>query len=439
MASSLPSLALSPATKSLYSKPPESWPKSVAPKTESKRDCHVAESSANLVQIGAGFQITPNGATIFRQIGVYADLEPKAAIPTLLQVRRYSDGKVLSRTEAFDDDLRKKYRVPFLDLHRVDVQRTLAARAKVLGVRLRLGCRVADVDFDAAKLKLESGEEVSGDLLVGADGLWSKCRERFLVSRGLQPDVPLPTGDLAYRIVLNLDDIDDPELKAIVANPTVQFWIGPGAHCVAYSLRAGQMYNVVLLSPDDLPADVARQPASLDEMRKLFEKWDPVLNRFLDQVKTVDKWKLMHRPELESWVSEKGNFVFLGDACHPMLPYLAQGANSSIEDGAVLGYILSRYSASPSNLPACLQLYERLRKERGEAIVRETFAQRDDFHMPGCPEQEARDKFMLSKLETGIDEKFPSRWQCPVVQPWLYGYDAWEEVERAVKERGLEG
>lgn len=354
-------------------------------------------------------------------------------------MRRYSDGKVLSRTEAFDGDLRRKYGVPFLDLHRVDVQRALASRAKALGVTVRLGCRVADIDFPAAKLTLENGETLTADLLVAADGLWSVCRSRFLAHCGQDSDTPLPTGDLAYRIVLKTEDITDPELRALVANPTVQFWIGPGAHCVAYSLRGGSMYNIVLLGPDDLPADVARQPADLEQMRKLFEGWDPLLNRFIAQVQSVDKWKLMHRPELSRWVSEEANFVFLGDACHAMLPYLAQGANSSIEDGAVLGYILG-HLGSRADLRPCLLLYERLRKQRGEAIVRETFAQRDDFHMPNGPEQEARDAFMLRKMKDGasvIDEKFPSRWQCPVVQPWLYGYDAWEEVRSAVNGGGL--
>ena len=80
------------------------------------------------------------------------------------------------------------------------------------------------------------------------------------------------------------------------------------------------MFNLVLLVPDDLPPNVARQKGSLDEMRALFTNWDPKLNKFLDQVKPVDKWMLMHRPELDSWISEKSNFVFVGDACHPMLP-----------------------------------------------------------------------------------------------------------------------
>lgn len=84
------------------------------------------------------------------------------------------------------------------------------------------------------------------------------------------------------------------------------------------------MFNLVLLTPDDLPEGVARQPSSLEELHATFTNWDPVLNRFLAQVKTVDKWKLLHRPELDSWVNDKSNFVFVGDACHAMLPYLAQ-------------------------------------------------------------------------------------------------------------------
>lgn len=234
-------------------------------------------------------------------------------------MRRYFDGKVLSRTDDFNGDMKRKYGAPFWDLHRVDVQRAMAGRAKQLGAKLRLGARVGDVDFSKSTVKLEGGEELSADLLIGADGLWSKCRERYLASHG-ESDSPLPTGDLAYRIVLKLDEVNDPELREWISNPSCQFWIGPGAHVVAYSLRDGHMFNIVLLVPDNLPADVARQPGSLDEMRQIFANWDPVLNRFLDQVKTVDKWKLMHRPELRSWVSDRHNFVFIGDACHPMLP-----------------------------------------------------------------------------------------------------------------------
>lgn len=211
--------------------------------------------------------------------------------------------------------MQRKYNAPFWDLHRVDVQRTLAERAKELGVTIRLGARVDDIDFDDATLTLVGGETIKHDLLVGADGIWSKCRQKFLAAQNLEEDAPLPTGDLAYRIVLNVDEVQDQSVKDWISKASCQFWIGPNAHVVAYSIRGGTVSNMVLLVPDNLPPDVARQSGSLDEMRAIFTEWDPTLNLFLDQVKTVEKWKLMHRPELDSWISDKSNFVFIGDAC----------------------------------------------------------------------------------------------------------------------------
>lgn len=321
-------------------------------------------------QVGAGLQITPNAARLFESWGIMKRLESSFAEPTVLTVRRYSDGKILAQEKDFNIHMRQKYGAPFVDMHRVDVQRALAQRAQELGAKLVLGQRVQSIDFDKGELTSKDGSKFRGDLIVAADGLWSKSRECFLKSS----DPPLPTGDLAYRIVLSLDQIKDPELRSWVENPTCNFWAGPGSHVVAYSVRGGQQYNVVLLVPDDLPENVAKQTGSVDEMKKLFTGWDPILNRFLDCVSEVDKWKLMHRPELPSWINDKYNFVMIGDACHPMLPYLAQGANSSMEDGAVLGGLLQGVK-SQKDVGHRLEIFQSLRKKRGEAIVRETFKQ----------------------------------------------------------------
>jgi salicylate hydroxylase len=163
------------------------------------------------------------------------------------------------------------------------------------------------------------------------------------------------------------------------------------------------------------------------------------LTQLLSSVPTVSKWKLMHRAPLASWTNPQSNLLLIGDACHPMLPYLAQGANSSIEDGAVLGLLLSApHFTTKSQLPAMLGLFEKLRKKRGEAIARETFAQRRDFHLRDGREQEMRDEGMLRRLGGVVEgESFPSRWTCPVVQPWLYGYDAEREVEAALRNDGV--
>jgi len=160
------------------------------------------------------------------------------------------------------------------------------------------------------------------------------------------------------------------------------------------------------------------------------------LTQLLSCVDKVDKWKLMHRQEMDSWVNPQNNLVLIGDSCHPMLPYLAQGANSSIEDGAVLGLLLApSHFTSRSELSETLELFQHIRKARGEGIVRETFKQRKDFHMRNGPEQEERDRLMLSMLGGELRGPFPSRWTCPEVQPWLYGYDAAKEVEAAVAKR----
>ena len=319
-------------------------------------------------------------------------------------------------------------------MHRVDLQRAMAERCRELGVVFRLSSKVVSVDFAKAEVVIEGGETVKGDVVLCADGLWSATRGQFL---GRESKAIL-TGDLAYRIVINTSDLsgpDAPELKDFIEKSTVNFWVGPGTHVVAYTMRAGSIYNIVLLCPDNLPAEVTKTEGDLEEMKALFEGWDPVLRKFLNQVKGVAKWKLMWLDTLPEWANKEGTFLMVGDSCHPMLPYLAQGANSSLEDGAVLGYLLGKVDgkSKAEQLPKLAELYQQLRKERGELIAKETFKQRDDFHMPDGEKQRARDELMLGMLGGELKADFPSRWTCPRVQRWLYGYDAYKEVEQGFK------
>jgi salicylate hydroxylase len=313
----------------------------------------------------------------------------------------------------------------------------MASRAKELGVEFRLGAKVTGLDLSKdengkVSVTVNEDEVVKGDIILCADGLWSATRSAFL---GKESKAIL-TGDLAYRIVINTDDLHGPdaeELRAWVEKATVNFWVGPNTHVVAYTMRGGKVYNIVLLCPDDLPEGVSKTDGDLEEMKALFDGWDPVLRKFLDQVKNVAKWKLMWLDTLPEWANKEGTFVMAGDCCHPMLPYLAQGANSSLEDGAVLGSLLGHveYERREKQLPKFAELYQELRKERGELIAKETFKQREDFHMVDGPQQEARDKRMISMLGQELEPDFPSRWTCPRVQPWLYGYDAYKEAEEA--------
>jgi salicylate hydroxylase len=194
----------------------------------------------------------------------------------MITVHNYR-GKVLAHEDNFDANIRRKYGARFIDCHRVDLQQALVRKAKEQGVNVILNAKVVDIDFGSdagskAQVTTEAGEIYLAHLVVGADGLWSKCRSSLLGSR----DPPLPTGDLAYRIVLDVDQIRDPKLEEMVRIPACRFWAGPDAHAVAYSIRGGKMYNVVLLVPDDLEEGVSRTQGNVEEMMKLFEGWDPM-------------------------------------------------------------------------------------------------------------------------------------------------------------------
>ncbi|KAI1414773.1 FAD/NAD(P)-binding domain-containing protein [Hypoxylon sp. FL1857] len=391
----------------------------------------VFEAAGGLHEIGAGIQITPNSSRILQRWGLSDGLWASAAEPISLAIRRYS-GKALVFEKDFGRKIHEKYGAPFVELHRIDFQTALYTRAKDLGVDFRFGMKITNVNFETGEITSQSGEKSRGDLVIAADGLWSLCRAQFLPKDF--EGVPRPTGDLAYRVVITLNHIQDPELRELVSKPKCNIWIGPNSHVVGYSLRGGTEYNMVLLVPDDLPSGVSRQAGSVEEMRALFKNWDPILNRLLAHVDSVKKWKLMYRKEMRRWVhiSENSNFAFVGDSCHPMLPYLGQGANSAIEDGTVLGRLLGHIQ-SKEQVGKALGMYEQLRKPRGDAIVRETFGQRDVFHMPDGPKQRARDDVFLSQIDKETKEApFPIRWCCPKVQPWLFGYDACAEVDKAV-------
>ncbi|KAK0728053.1 hypothetical protein B0T26DRAFT_767025 [Lasiosphaeria miniovina] len=403
----------------------------------------VLETVKELQEVGAGLQVTPNGTCLLAQWGLLAELAPHAAVPKTLSVHRYDGSKLLAHEPALQAQVVARYGYPFWDLHRVDLQRALVGKCRALGVDIRLGARAESVDFAAATVRLAGDrpqQVVAGDVVVLADGLWSAIRPQFLG----RPSPAILTGDLAYRITLCADELSGPdraELAAVVRDPAVRFWVGPHSHAVGYSVSGGTVYNLVFLCPDDLPAAVVKSAGDLGEMRALFAGWDPLLTKFLGQVKAVHKWKLMWLDALPQWANPEGTFFMAGDCCHPMLPYLAQGANSSLEDGAVLGHLLGRVGSDArkdraGQLARVSELYQRLRMDRGRRIQLETFRQRDDSHLPDGEAQEKRDALMLSMLgeDRELKAPFPSRWTCPEIQPFLYGYDAYAEAEKAFQE-----
>jgi salicylate hydroxylase len=169
-----------------------------------------------------------------------------------------------------------------------------------LGVKLRLKADVCDVDFDYTEVKLRDGEVISGDVIIGADGLWSTLRTPILG----RDSPPQQTGDLAYRGTFHLSDLQslkDPAVDELCKKSIVTMWIGPSSHSVFYPVRCGNEFNLVMTRPDDLPPNVKTMEGNLAEMKSVFEGWDPVLRKLLTAFPFVLKWRMMHHDELSYW------------------------------------------------------------------------------------------------------------------------------------------
>ena len=320
----------------------------------------------------------------------------------------------------------ERYGHPYLHVHRADYHRILVEEAERLGVKIKLAFSVRGIDFRQAVVYTKDQPDFQADLIVGADGLKSICREALLQ----RPDPPKLTGDLAYRIVIKAKDmLALPELRFLTERPAINYWMGPNGHVVCYLLQGGGLYNIVLLCPDNLPEMVNTAKADLEEMRAFFGNWDPRLRTLLGLVQESTKWRLLDSVEMESWSHPSRKFILLGDACHATLPYLAQGAAQAIEDGAVLGALFERIEHR-SQIPDILTIFEQLRKPRTTQVVKGSSALRSIFHMEDGPRQRERDR-QLTEHEPF--EGYPNRWADPVFQQWLFDYDAFSEVDAAWK------
>lgn len=296
--------------------------------------------------------------------------------------------------------MEREHGAPYYHIHRADFHRMVydLAIASPM-VTLRLGSTVKSVEPSpklngAVSVTLTSGEVISGDLIIGADGVKSIVRQ-VVVGR---PDHAEPTGDAAYRAIISTDVmLKDPDLKQFVETPEMTAWMGPGRHLMGYCIRGKKEYNLVMLHPDDGSVESWTAEGSAEKMREDFDDFEPRVRKLLSHVQSTLKWRLMDRKPLETWVHPEGRVVLLGDSCHPMLPYRAQGAAMALEDAAVLGNLLSHISAI-EQLPVFLRAYEKLRHKRASKTQASSRLNQHIFHLPDGPEQEARDASMRDAM-----------------------------------------
>jgi len=275
------------------------------------------------------------------------------------------------------------------------------------------------------------------DVLLAADGIKSSTRVEILKKLNVNVGVK-DTGQAAYRIMIHKEQIkDDPELLALISSTRVTRWIGEKRHIIAYPVSNNTIYNISTTQPDTNFAAATNATYTTKGDKKamlgVFSDFCPMVQRMLNYVPEgeVCEWKLRIHDPLPTWVYK--SVALVGDACHPTLPHLAQGAAQAIEDGAVLGVALSRLpDTAPESVNKALRVYEKIRKSRAEALVNMASASGRALHLGDGAAKEERDR-QFAALRDGKGP-VPDKWADADVQREIYGFDCTRVAEERFDE-----
>ncbi len=360
-------------------------------------DVEVYEQSPVLGEVGAGIQISANAFHVMRHLGIGDALLQAGVRPGAYVFRLYDTGEELQRF-ALSDDHERKHGAPYVQLHRADLHAILAARAQSLKPDLiRLDHRLVDFaeTSDFVEARFANGATARGDLLIGADGLKSVVRKQ------IAGDTPASyTGDGVWRLAVPVERLPKPFLETVMS-----VFMGPSRHAICYYLRAGMLLNFVgVVETDDVREESWTLKLPWEWLKADFAGWHPAIQTIIDCADrdACFRWSLHIRAPLRNWSTRRA--TLLGDAAHPTLPYLAQGAAMAMEDGAVL----TRALEMAGSIPDALKLYERNRVDRTTRIVEQSTFNRQLFHLPSVAALRAA----FAKRNEGEDRN-----------KWLYAYN----------------
>lgn len=363
---------------------------------------HVLEAAPALEAVGAGLQLSPNAMRVFRALGLEEPIAAVAFEPEALELRLGRSGQRVFSIEAADA-ARRHWGAPYLHIHRADLIAVLAETAKASpDIAFSLGSKVAAYDTTHSRPRIitASGEPLEADLVVGADGINSTLREQML-----GPDAPRFTGNVAWRMVVPLDRLKHPP------PPTACVWAGPGRHAVTYRLAGGKLANLVgVVERDDWQGESWRETGSREAALADFSGWAPEITDIIASADTPYRWALFDRYPLPRW--QDGAVGLIGDACHPMLPFMAQGAAMAVEDA----WVLAREVSHADTIAAGLARYETIRKPRTSRIQAASHGNMKTFHRRSTAGQLATygPMWIGGKLLPGIVRAH---------QDWIYGHD----------------
>jgi salicylate hydroxylase len=344
----------------------------------------IFEFATTLEEVGAGLQLSPNASAILQKLSVVERLKGFSLAPESIRVRRARDGATLSLMPLADAE--RRWGAPYLLVHRADLQRgLLQAVAEEDAIRIHAGVAVAGFasGSDGVVAALRQGLlrlEASGDCLIGADGARSLVRAKLL---GGGADSASFIKRTAWRALIDADRVAPEALR-----PESCLWLGREAHLVHYPLRGGSVVNVVAVLDENEaapgPEEDWSRPGDPAVIAARFSSWRQSARALLAAAQDWRKWPLIDRDPLPGWTA--GRVALLGDAAHPMPPFLAQGAAQAIEDAAALGEALQATRDVPHGLAA----YAAARRARADRVQRESRAQGRIYHLSG-PAAFARD------------------------------------------------
>jgi salicylate hydroxylase len=375
----------------------------------------VLEAVEKFLEVGAGIRVPPNSNILSRSWGVDFSRIKKC----VSMGNRFLDWKGNVLLDVGFEGTEKKYGAPYYFLHRADlVQLLLDTVRERQGVEVRMGTRAVEYDFEKPAVKTELGDWVECDLIVCADGIKSAVRDEI---NGGSCE-PMDTGDVAYRILVDAKPLlEDPNMKDLVEQPWARHWIGPEGHAVGYPLRGGELYNIIIdiTHATDLGEPVRegewKSQADNSELVGRFKDWCEPVKKVCGLTGQYLKWKLADFDQLERWVHPDGKAVLLGDSCHPMMPYMAQGAAQATEDAACLSAVLEHFD----DLREALKAYQKQRLPRATNVARNTRILQQWWHLHDGAMRDKRDEMMRHN-----NAENPMFWGYSERKDWLFGYDA---------------
>jgi salicylate hydroxylase len=366
----------------------------------------IYEQAPVLAELGAGLQISANGSRVLIDLGLRDAIEAVACVPEGKEIRLFSTGQTWKLFDLGETSV-ERYGAPYWMVHRGDLHGILIdAVERAAPKAIHLGHKLVDSEQsdDEVTMRFESGARARADILIGADGVHSRVSQIFF---GDKPAHFM--GIAAWRGLVPMERLPSHLRRLVGCN-----WIGPGGHVITYPLRGGSILNfVAAVERENWAVESWTERGTREECAADLAGWHEDIQAIVRNVEVPYKWALLGREPMERW--SQGRVVLLGDACHPTLPMLAQGANMAIEDGMILARAIADEHDAPSR---AIRRYEEARVARTSDIVRKSTEAARRFHNAALADPDGAAAYVDREWAA---EKVEQRYD------WLFAYDASRE------------